>query len=104
MINTMAADGLVTQGARASATMILTYFCWNIVAQAPEGLRELTHCGLLKPCCYIDLGQHWFKEWLGAINKPFLEPVEPEVGFIISEVLWHLPQGNFTGNAQDVYA
>ena len=33
----MVADGLVTQGARASATMILTYFSQNILVLVPDG-------------------------------------------------------------------
>ena len=33
-----AADGLVTQGARASAAMVLTWFSWRILVASPEGL------------------------------------------------------------------
>ena len=34
MVNTIAADNLVMQGARASAAMILTWFSWNIKTYA----------------------------------------------------------------------
>ena len=37
----MVADGMVMQGTRASATMILTKFSHNIPAPAPEGLTSL---------------------------------------------------------------
>ena len=37
----MAADSLVTQGARASAAMVLTHFSWNILASVPEGLTDV---------------------------------------------------------------
>ena len=44
MFDTMAADGLATQGARASSSMVLALFSQNILVSAPEGL---THCGLV---------------------------------------------------------
>ena len=34
----MAADGLATGGARASAANVLNYFYWNIPASSPEML------------------------------------------------------------------
>ena len=43
MVNTMATDDLATQGARASAAMVLTTFCWNILASAPEGLAQSSY-------------------------------------------------------------
>ena len=39
IVNTMAADGLVMQGARASGAMVLTKFSWNILVSAPEELK-----------------------------------------------------------------
>ena len=36
--NTIAANDLVTQGARASAAMLFTYFSQNIPPSAPDGL------------------------------------------------------------------
>ena len=42
-VNTMAADGLATQGARASLAMVLTTFRRNIPVPAPQGL---TLCSL----------------------------------------------------------
>ena len=36
LLNTMADDNLVRQGARASATMVLTQF-WSILASASDG-------------------------------------------------------------------
>ena len=38
MFNYMADDVPVTQGARASAAMVLTYLFWNIAASTPDGL------------------------------------------------------------------
>ena len=38
----IAADGLGTQGARVSATMILTLFARNIPISEPEGLNMST--------------------------------------------------------------
>ena len=47
-VNAMAADVLATQGARASAGMVLTQFFCNIPVSAPDGLSQR--------CCCI---QHW---------------------------------------------
>ena len=35
-VNTMAVYGLLMQGARASAAMVLTSLAWNIVVSTPE--------------------------------------------------------------------
>ena len=43
ILNIMAADALTTQGARASAGMLLTKFPWNIPSLTP---KELTHHGV----------------------------------------------------------
>ena len=43
-VNTMATNELVTQGARASAAIVLPYFTWNIWVSAPT---ELTVCVVL---------------------------------------------------------
>ena len=37
----MAADDLATQGARSSATMVLTWFPQNILVAAPEGFKYI---------------------------------------------------------------
>ena len=39
MVNIMASNVLVMQGARASAAIVLTLFPWNILILAPEGLK-----------------------------------------------------------------
>ena len=39
--NTMAVDGLATQGARASAKMVLTSLSWDNSISAPKGLTQL---------------------------------------------------------------
>ena len=39
-LNTMAADALVTQGARTPAAMVLTWFPQTIHSSAPEGWRK----------------------------------------------------------------
>ena len=41
MANNMAADDLVTQGARASTAMVLIYLSQNIPVSAPEGLMSV---------------------------------------------------------------
>ena len=38
IVSTVTADGLVTQGAMASAAMVLTLPSWNIPVLEPEGL------------------------------------------------------------------
>ena len=38
VVNAMAADDLAMEEARASAAIELTYFSWNILVSAPEGL------------------------------------------------------------------
>ena len=38
IVNAVAADDLVTQGARVSSPAALIKFSWNILAWAPEGL------------------------------------------------------------------
>ena len=45
----------------------------------------LTHCGLVKPCRDIELGQHWL------------------TALILSEVLCHSPEGNCIEMAQDIH-
>ena len=54
---------------------------------------SLTHCDLLMPYGIIEHGQHWFRWWLIAWTR------------IITEVLWHPPRFQFTGNtgSQDIY-
>ena len=60
------------------------------------GLNVLTHCGLLTPYGKISLSQHWLiihvmacclKQWW----------------LLNGEIMWHSPQGIFTGNAQNIY-
>ena len=41
--------------------IVLLEYCIQI--SAPEGL---THCGLVTPYGYRDLGQHWLRQWLVA--------------------------------------
>ena len=85
--NIMGGDGLVMEGARASAAMILTQLNWDISVPAGYGLSSdriyiqdwhrckyvfmfpevnsakqgLTHWGLVMPNGLIDMGQHWFR-------------------------------------------
>ena len=47
IVNIIVADDLATQGAKASAAMVLTYFSRNIPASAPEWLNTKVvdyHC------------------------------------------------------------
>ena len=41
IVNIMTTDDLATSGARASETIVLTWFSWHILASAPEELRCL---------------------------------------------------------------
>ena len=56
--NTMAADVRGTQGARASAVMVLILFTWNIAFSSTEGL---TNWGLVMPYGNRNLGQLWLR-------------------------------------------
>ena len=58
MVNTMAADNLATQGARASAAMVLTYFSWYIWLRHQKdkmasGYFQKINCNFLKMYCKI---------------------------------------------------
>ena len=44
IVNAIAADGMVVQGARSSATMILSWFSWNILVWVPKGLPNQYIC------------------------------------------------------------
>ena len=37
----------------------------NVRCNMPDGS---THCCLVTPCGVTELGQHWFRQWLGAIS------------------------------------
>ena len=60
---------------------------------------SLTHCGLVTPYGDTDLGQHWLEgnSLLSDGTKPLLN----QSWLVISEVVWHSPEGNLTGNSQD---
>ena len=56
-------------------------------------------CGLTKPLGIIKVCQHWFRQWFVAWWHQAI--TWNSIGIIISEVLWHSPENNFTWNAQD---
>ena len=58
------------------------------------------HCGLVTPCDEIDLGQHWFGEWLGAWGHQAITWTNVDYSSARS---CGIPWGNFTSNAQDTY-
>ena len=74
--NTMAADDLVIQLARASVAMILIIFSWNIPASA---LAQLIHWGVGTHMCQYtmpsipSLVQAMARRLIGA--KPLSEPI-----------------------------
>ena len=57
-----------------------------------EDTSLLTHCGLVTPCG-IDLGQHWFRQWLGAWRHQAITWTNSDLisikpsGTIFSEIL-----------------
>ena len=66
-------------------------------------LNILTHSGLVMPymgIIIIDLVN------IGSVNglSCSIKPLSNQCWLIISEVLWHSSEGNFTGNAQDIYS
>ena len=56
MANTMVADDLATQGARASAAKVLDKFVWNILVSKPVGLQW-------KYTVYFTMIKYIFTEW-----------------------------------------
>ena len=121
VVNTMAADGLATEGARASAAMVLTCFTRTILASAPEGLVFVFDLMLMK--CLQFVGMHRYTLinslrpsdiiwWQGS--RSILAQVMAcclrapshylnQCWLMISEVLWHSPDSNFTENAYKIY-
>ena len=87
---------------------IMSYPQWVIIATIIDSLspqwfnnNSWRHgYDMILPMAYgdIDLGQHWFRNWLLAWQY-YLN----QCSIIIRVVLWYLPEGNFTGNAQDIY-
>ena len=64
---------------------------------------DLNHCSLVMPYGDIDFSQHWLRNGLlpdgtKSLHVPMLTNHQ-----IISGCLWHSPEGNFSGNAQDIY-
>ena len=105
-VNTMAADDLVTQGARASVAMVLTQF-WNSVVSASEGLTLTLHTerlqrnvNVLLPFQYFSTLIYWTYKtslpishdqylayWPGdirsqGISKQGIEPLTPGYSII----------------------
>ena len=65
----------------------------------------LSQRGLMTPYGDVELGQHYLLPDALVMTGFLMTPSHylNHCGLIISEVFWHSPEGNFTGNAQDVY-
>ena len=68
----------------------------NLLMTRQDGL---TRGCLVMFCGIIELGQHWFRLWLLTALYHYLS----QCSLTISGVLWHSPEGNFTGNVQDIW-
>ena len=77
--------------------------CFHLMTSSSPLLLilRLTYCDLMAPYDDIDLGQHWHSSWLGAW-RPQSHYLN-QFWLIISEVLWHSPEENLTGNIQCIY-
>ena len=56
------------------------------------------HCGLMTPHGVIELGS-----LVQVIGCRLATPNRNQCWLIVSEILWHSPLGNFTGNVYDIY-
>ena len=67
----------------------------------------LSHCGLVTPYGIIQLDQHWFWQY-GFVLVMACCLTAPShylnwCWLVISEVFWHSPEGNFTGNLLKIF-
>ena len=84
-----------SSGCRAVCVVISQ---WNYIILSYKG--SLTYCGLMTP--YGDISGPTLAQvmdWHLMAPSHYLK----QCWLIIIEVLWHSPEGNFTGNAQDIY-
>ena len=77
-----------------------SYVIWILLHNVQVALQSLTHCGLVT-YDVIDPDQHWFRS--SAVMPCCL--VTPsnylnQCWHTISNVLWHSPKNNVTGNTQ----
>ena len=121
----IAADALGLCAARLSAAMILTMLDkrvpWLLSGNKCNALKVQVSYGLIlfvilliATLCRIIQGwglliQFPHRTWSTLVQVMACCLTAPshylkQFWFIISEVLWHSPVGNFTGNAQDMYA
>ena len=79
--------------------------CWcpdlhhKVISDLDIGKVGLTHCGLVMPYGNIDLGLYWLRWRLGACLMAPSHYLN-QCWLIISKILWHSPQSNFTARVQ----
>ena len=105
VFNIMVTDGMVTQGARASAIMVLTLFSRNNLVSASKGLIEKNYDNYMKIITMIMKEFLLFFNLLWPSDSVWWHRSGSDLAqimawwLVISVVLWYSLEGNFTGKA-----